>query len=58
VSSRHGAAADDLRESIERRLHERLGVRIAAEVVVPGALDSWTEVLTSPKPKRFRDERR
>jgi hypothetical protein len=36
---------------------DRLGVRIRAEVVLPGALDAWTEVHTSPKPKRFRDER-
>jgi hypothetical protein len=34
-----------------------LGVRIAAEVVPPGALDAWTEVNVSPKLKRFRDER-
>ena len=27
------------------------------EVVPPGALDAWTEIKTSPKPKRFRDER-
>ena len=28
-----------------------------AEVVAPGALDAWTEVGTSPKLKRFRDDR-
>ncbi len=31
--------------------------RIAVEVVAPGALDEWTEVGTSPKLKRFRDDR-
>ena len=30
---------------------------ITAEVVAPGALDAWTEVGTSPKLKRFRDDR-
>jgi hypothetical protein len=25
--------------------------------VAPGALDDWTEIHVSPKPKRFRDER-
>ena len=43
--------------AVEERLKERLGVRIAAEVVRRGALDSWTEVNVSPKLKRFRDER-
>jgi hypothetical protein len=32
-------------------------VRIGVEVVAPGALDELTELRTSPKPKRFRDER-
>ena len=41
----------------EARLKERLGVRIGVEVASPGALDAWTELHTSPKPKRFRDER-
>ena len=27
------------------------------DVVEPGALDAWTEINTSPKLKRFRDER-
>jgi hypothetical protein len=43
--------------AVEDRLKERLGVRIRAEVVRPGALDAWTEVDVSPKLKRFRDER-
>jgi phenylacetate-CoA ligase len=43
--------------AVEERLKERLGVRIAADVVRPGELDAWTEVNVSPKLKRFRDER-
>ncbi len=46
-----------IREAVEERLKEKLGVRIACEVVAPGALDAWTELHTAPKPKRFRDER-
>jgi phenylacetate-CoA ligase len=41
----------------EARLKERLGIRIRVELADPGALDAWTEIHTSPKPKRFRDER-
>jgi phenylacetate-CoA ligase len=43
--------------AIETRLKDRLGVGIRAEVVAPGTLDPWTEVGTSPKLKRFRDDR-
>jgi phenylacetate-CoA ligase len=57
VSRRSADAFDQVREAVERRLHERLGVRIRAEIVAPGGLDDLTEVRTSPKPKRFRDER-
>jgi phenylacetate-CoA ligase len=46
-----------VRDAVERRLHERLGVKIRAEVVRPGALDEWTEVGVAPKLKRFRDDR-
>ena len=46
-----------LAEAIESKLKDRLGVGITAEVVAPGALDAWTEVGTSPKLKRFRDDR-
>ena len=46
-----------VQEAVEERLHSRLGLRIRAEVVPPGAIDEWTEIHTSPKPKRFRDER-
>ncbi len=48
---------DDLRMQIERQLHHQLGVKISATVVAVGALDADTEIHTSPKPKRFRDER-
>jgi phenylacetate-CoA ligase len=48
---------DALAAAVEARLAERLGVKIRAEVVVPGALDAWTEVGTAPKLKRFRDDR-
>ena len=48
---------DALAAAVEARLAERLGVKIRAEVVAPGALDAWTEVGTSPKLKRFRDDR-
>jgi phenylacetate-CoA ligase len=46
-----------LARAVEQRLKDRLGVSIGAEVVAPGALDTWTEVGTAPKLKRFRDER-
>lgn len=46
-----------IQQAVEARLKEKLGVRIACDVVVPGALDAWTELHTAPKPKRFRDER-
>ena len=51
------AQHDHIRAAVEARLKERLGVRIAVDVVRPGALDDLTELATSPKPKRFRDER-
>jgi phenylacetate-CoA ligase len=51
------AGYGDLAAAVERRLKDRLGVRIAVEVVAPGALDAWTEVGRAPKLKRFRDER-
>ncbi len=57
VSDRDPSAFLALADAVEQRLKERLGVRIAAEVVPPGALDAWTEVDVSPKLKRFRDER-
>jgi phenylacetate-CoA ligase len=48
----------DAGPTVEQRLKDRLGVKIAVEMVRPGALDEWTEISTSPKPKRFRDDRR
>jgi hypothetical protein len=38
-------------------LQQQLGLKIAAAVVAPGDLDELTEIHTSPKSKRFRDER-
>ena len=52
-SNEHSALAT----STEARLKDRLGVKIAVVLAAPGELDSWTELHTSPKPKRFRDER-
>ena len=47
-------------EPLERDAYARHGferVRVRATVGKPGSLDDWTEIHTSPKPKRFRDER-
>jgi phenylacetate-CoA ligase len=57
VSDRDPAEFAAIAAAVEERLKERLGVRIASEVVRPGELDAWTEVDASPKLKRFRDER-
>ena len=57
VSDRDPSEFAAVGAAVEDRLKERLGVRIAAEVVRPGALDEWTEVNVAPKLKRFRDER-
>jgi phenylacetate-CoA ligase len=57
VSERDASTFPVIAEALEQRLKERLGVRIAAEVVTPGALDAWTGVDVSPKLRRFRDER-
>jgi phenylacetate-CoA ligase len=46
-----------LGDEVERRLQQQFGIKIGVEVVSPGALDADTEIHTSPKPKRFRDER-
>lgn len=43
--------------AVEAKLRDRLGVKIAVEVVRPGELDALTEVGTAAKLKRFRDER-
>ena len=47
----------DAQPTIEKLLKDRLGVRITVEMARPGELDGWTEISTSPKPKRFRDDR-
>jgi len=57
VSHLDPSAFDELRLAIEARLQQQFGLRIAASVVPPGALDELTELATSPKPKRFRDRR-
>jgi len=57
VSGRDPATHAALAEDLERVLQQRFGVKIHARVVPPGALDDDTELHTSPKPKRFRDER-
>ncbi len=48
---------DDIVSGAEARLKERLGVRIRVALAAPGELDEMTEIETSPKPKRFRDDR-
>jgi phenylacetate-CoA ligase len=57
VTERDPGEHEVIATAVEQRLHERLGVRIRAEAVAPGALDAWTEVDVAPKLKRFRDER-
>jgi phenylacetate-CoA ligase len=57
VSDRHESTYDEIRGEIERRLQQQLGLKIEATVVAPGEIDDLTEFATSPKPKRFRDER-
>jgi phenylacetate-CoA ligase len=47
----------ELQSAVESKLKDTLGVRIAVEVVEPGALDGWTGAGTSPKLRRFRDDR-
>jgi phenylacetate-CoA ligase len=51
------AEHDALREELEGLLKDKIGVRFHVEVAAPGSLDALTEIATSPKPKRFRDER-
>lgn len=50
-------AFGEISSEIEATLKRRLGVRITVELVVPGALDTWTGVDHLPKLKRFRDDR-
>jgi phenylacetate-CoA ligase len=46
-----------LTDRIETRLKQQLGVAIGVQLVNTGAIDHLTELHTSPKPKRFRDDR-
>jgi len=57
VSRRDPALFGSQQSELEAVLNQRFGVRIHAKVVAPGALDSDTELHTSPKSKRFRDDR-
>jgi phenylacetate-CoA ligase len=57
VSPRDPSEHEGIREEIERRLNQQLGLKIGAVVVSPGEIDHLTEFHTSPKPKRFKDER-
>ena len=57
VSNRDPSHFEAIRREIESRLQQQLGLKIAASVVRPGEIDHLTEFATSPKPKRFRDER-
>ncbi len=58
VTRAEESARPEIAAAAEARLKERLGVRLAVEVASPGDLDDWTELHSSPKPKRFRDERK
>ena len=57
VSSLDPSERPGQQAQVEKVLHQKLGVKIPAVVVGPGELDDLTELRTSPKPKRFRDER-
>ncbi len=57
VSDRAPSEFADIQAAIERVLQQRFGLKIAASVSRPGEIDHLTEFATSPKPKRFRDER-
>jgi phenylacetate-CoA ligase len=57
VSVRDASEHPTLQAAVEARIKDRLGVRMRVEIVRPGALDPWTGVGTSPKLKRFRDDR-
>ncbi len=57
VTRAEEAVRPEIAAAAEERLKERLGVSIRVEVASPGDLDEWTELHTSPKPKRVADER-
>lgn len=46
-----------IQSEIESLLKEKIGVKFGVEVHPLGGLDDLTEIKTSPKTKRFRDER-
>jgi phenylacetate-CoA ligase len=48
---------ETIQAELESLLKEKIGVKFAVEVRAPGELDELTEIKTSPKTKRFRDER-
>lgn len=58
VSERPEREWPRIQGEIEALLKARLGVVVNAQVVAPGSIDDLTEIHTSPKPKRFRDDRR
>ena len=54
------AAASDyptIQSELEHLLKEKIGVKFDVEVYPLGGLDELTEIKTSPKTKRFKDER-
>ena len=51
------ASHEGIRDQLESLLKEKIGVKFGVEVHAPGALDDLTQLKTSPKPERFRDER-
>lgn len=57
VSDAMPEAIEAIERELEEILRDRVGIQLALCVESPGALDAWTEIRTSPKPKRFRDER-
>jgi phenylacetate-CoA ligase len=57
VSPRSPETFASLAGAVERRLQQQFGIKIGVSLVSPGSLDADTEIHTSPKPKRFRDER-
>ncbi len=57
VSRQDPTRFEVLRVAIEARLQQQFGLKIAASVVRPGALDELTKLATSPKPKCFCDDR-
>ena len=46
-----------IQSDVESLLKEKIGVKFGVEVHPLGGLDDLTEIKTSPKTKRFRDER-